>query len=535
MLQAHTERLGRIEEEEQEGLLAREDEFSVGSDQDDLELIQLQHGEAKDVISFNTQRRGPHWAIHKLRPRQLRSLRHRLLRAYLVFVTLISCMLLTCAIFFSSYSDPPQRYHALRRRVDEEPYRQGRANPDNQKVFIAASLYDAKGKLVSGDWGRSVKGLIRILGPENVHLSIYQNDADDESRIALNDFRRSVSCNASIVVEELDVSQLNHVTNANGERKLKRMAFLAEVRNRALRPLTDSTLPASQTRFDRLLYVNDVVFDPVDAANLLFSTNVDEATGKTQYRAACATDFINPVKFYDTFATRDLDGYGMGVPFYPWFSNAGDGASRQDVLAQKDAVRVKSCWGGLVAYEARWFQPWPPAQPELNHTTSEAMQSPLRFRAENETYWEASECCLIHADLSALAPEQLGVGETGIVMNPYVRVAYSRSSLEWLPFTRRFERLYTPAQALVNWIAKLPNFNPRRAEQPGLKVEDRLWVWHSSSQRPDAQKGHGGYEEVTRIPAPGSFCGRKGLSYIDEQSADGKRKWGNEQPPADLG
>lgn len=52
---------------------------------------------------------------------------------------------------------------------------------------------------------------------------------------------------------------------------MKPIAFLAEVRNRALRPLhLDPSL-----RYDKLLYINDVIFNQIDAANLLFSTNVN--------------------------------------------------------------------------------------------------------------------------------------------------------------------------------------------------------------------------------------------------------------------
>lgn len=93
---------------------------------------------------------------------------------------------------------------------------------------------------------------------------------------------------------------------------MKRIAFLAEVRNRALRPLEADPL----MRFDKLLFINDVIFDPIDAVQLLFSTNID-ASGRAQYGAACAVDFINTFKFYDTFATRDFEGYAMGIPFFP--------------------------------------------------------------------------------------------------------------------------------------------------------------------------------------------------------------------------
>jgi len=201
-------------------------------------------------------------------------------------------------------------------------------------------------------------------------------------------------------------------------------------------------------------------------------------------------------------------------------------------LAQKDAVRVKSCWGGMVAFEARWFQP-------EKHAT-QSMQAPLRFRAENETYWDASERCLLQADLTALAPEELAFGETGIYMNPYVRVAYSEATFDCLSFAKRFERLYPPIQAALNWLSRRPNFNPRRLERAGEIVTRREWVWKQDASIREGngtQDGlsagvHGGYENVTRVARPGSFCGKPGLRYIDEVPHNGKRHCGLERVPA---
>lgn len=434
-----------------------------------------------------------------------------------------------CAICFPSYSRPPPRYEALRRRVEENWAQQGKANTNNERVFIAASLYDPGGKLVSGHWGDAVRKLIHDLGPENVNLSIYENNIDDENKEALAAFEQSLKCNKTIFYEDLDLSTLPHVVTQSGEKRLKRMQFLATVRNRALRPLQDSA-----THFDKLLYINDVIFDPMDAANLLFSTNAD-SSGKAQYRAACAVDFENPFKFYDTFATRDAQGYDMGVIFYPWFTGAGDAKSRREVLAQSDAVTVTSCWGGMVAFEAKWFQysKVDDAQPV------EGVELPLRFRAVNDTYWDASECCLIHADLTALSSNP--DGETGIFMNPYVRVAYSKSVLDWLWFTRRFERLYTPVQSVVNWIGGRPTFNPRRLEKPGDDVKDKVWQWDADTEAA-IQNGtvdslphgmHGMFTEVRRKALPGSFCGYRSLSYLHETPTKGGKKWSHEQVPAD--
>jgi hypothetical protein len=94
-----------------------------------------------------------------------------------------------------------------------------------------------------------------------------------------------------------------------------------------------------------------VFFDPIEAAQLLFSTNVGP-NGRAEYSAACAVDFIAKVMFYDTFVVHDMEGYGMGLMFYPWFPATDEQQSRNDVLALKDAVRVRSCWGGMAAFDA---------------------------------------------------------------------------------------------------------------------------------------------------------------------------------------
>jgi hypothetical protein len=259
--------------------------------------------------------------------------------------------------------------------------------------------------------------------------------------------------------------------------------------------------------------LNDVYFDPVDALQLLFSTNSDEE-GKSHYRAACSLDFINPFKFYDTFASRDLEGYGMGLPLYPWFSTAGNAESRHDVQAQKDAVRVRSCWGGMVAFDAQLFQM--SMSLGASHGGSKAHE-PARFRAETDPYWDASECCLIHADIQVPPHQSSEPVDTGIYMNPFVRVAYDPGTLSWLGFTRRFERLYSLPQNLINHIVGLPWLNPRRAEQAGQLVQETVWV----------PKGDGGgsYQHLTREAGTGGFCGRRALQVMVPNPQKGQKNW----------
>ncbi|KAG8531571.1 uncharacterized protein KY384_003201 [Bacidia gigantensis] len=391
-------------------------------------------------------------------------------------------VILTC-VFNPSYTRPPKRYQDLRARV-EGSKDDGRANPGNQKIFIAASIYDEGGTYLVGI------GVKRI----------YENESGEDALSAQKTFENEVQCRKSIVWDRnFTMQDVPHVSLPDGSKRIKRIAFLAEVRNRALLPLAKEM---SSVQYDKILYLNDVLFRPVDAAQLLFSTNHDK-TGQASYRAACAVDFVNPFKFYDTFATRDADGYSMGVPFFPWFTSSGSGISRSDVLAGKDAVRVKSCWGGMVAFDARPFQ----------------ASQPLQFRASDDLYWDASECCLIHADLMRQTGIVQGGNVVGIYMNPFVRVAYSARTLSWLYFTRRFERLYTLPHSLVNRLVGLPWFNPRRTEEAGKKVEEKIWVPNS-----DDKKG-GSFQVQERRATGDGFCGRRGLQLIKESPREDEKNW----------
>lgn len=420
-----------------------------------------------------------------------------------VIIGIVLALVILTSIFRPSYTHPPPHYSVLRDAVSQST-RSGRGNIRNEKIFVAASLYDRDGNLAGGEWGNRVLQLIDLLGGDNVFLSIYENDSGPQGKSALQGFKERVPCKSSIIFEEhLDLDSLPRVTVPGGQERIKRIEYLAEVRNRALKPLDDDP----ETRYDKLLYLNDVIFDPVDALQLLFSTNADQ-NGVAQYRAACAVDFINPFKFYDTYATRDLQGYGMGLPFFPWFSTAGHGESRKDVLAGKDAVRVRSCWGGMVAFDAKFFQ--------SGTAGKGSTLAPSRFRASHDLFWEASECCLIHADIQQPQPQPDEITDTGIYLNPFVRVAYDLRSWSWLGITRRFEKLYSFIHNIGNHLVGLPWYNPRRAEVPGQTVQEIVWV-------ADANEASGGsFKKFDRIAGNDGYCGRRGLQVIVEDRKPGQ-------------
>jgi hypothetical protein len=342
--------------------------------------------------------------------------------------------------------------------------------------------------------------------------------------------------NSTIVAENLDLSTLPHITLPNGEERLKRIAFLANVRNRALAPIDSNGV-----KFDKVLFLNDVIFDPVEATQLLFATNID-STGRANYAAACAVDFINAFKFYDRFATRGFDMDITGIPFFPWFTSAGRAISRNDVLSQTDAVRVRSCWSGMVAYEARWFQD----QTALDHRAAtnaskahdksvDILTSPLKFRYDKETFWEASECCLINADLQYRQTGKALPSEPRIFMNPYIRVAYDERTLSWLSLTRRPERLYSLIHDILNKCMGMPDRTNRMNEEPGTVVTDTWWVYDdpvkglaANATNEDFQ-GH--WTQVDRVAEPGGWCGGSNLLVINEKPEHGVGKWSKIWPP----
>lgn len=455
----------------------------------------------------------------------IKALQRRICFHIWIALTLLCAVVFLTAIFRPSYTRLPKHYQKLKSQI-LETRNGGRGNLDNQKVFIASSIYDRNGRLAGGAWGQAILNLIDILGNDNVYLSIYENDGGDEAQTALKRFETKVLCQHSLIFEShLPLDNISHVTLPNGSKRIKRIAYLAEARNKALQPLSEP----SAKKYDKVLYLNDVVFDPVDAAQLLFSTHLNDQ-GNTDYFAACAVDFINPFKFYDTFATRDIEGFSMGVPFFPWFSSAGRAMTRQDVLDGKDAVRVKSCWGGMVAFDAKFFQALSQpedAEDEASEETgnqvagrlSSASHPPLRFRSEPDIYWDASECCLIHADLQGATSSYVSQDDFGIYQNPFVRVAYDSRTLWWLGFTRRFERLYSWPHFLVNSLVGLPWYNPRREEQRGVEILETIWV-------PDSGlKAGGSLQEVPRLATGGGFCGMRTLQLIKETPREGERNW----------
>ena len=136
----------------------------------------------------------PFACAHYIAPRRRKRSVLRLIYYTLFSVPYVCLFLvLVAAVVFPSYTHRPAHYNQLRNRAlaTNAP---GRANVHNQKVFIAAAIYEQEGALTAGAWGESVLQLVDLIGPQNVHLSIYENDADEVTKQSLRDLEKKATC-----------------------------------------------------------------------------------------------------------------------------------------------------------------------------------------------------------------------------------------------------------------------------------------------------------------------------------------------------
>ncbi|KAK6226812.1 hypothetical protein QIS74_00367 [Colletotrichum tabaci] len=285
-----------------------------------------------------------------------------------------------------------------------------------ERVYIAGMHYN-DAALIREHWAGAVLALVDALGRDNVFVSVYESGSWDDSKAALRALdeelerrgvRRNVVLDDRSHLEEVEAvpadgeEREGWIRTARGRREMRRIPFLARLRNLTLKDLWARGEEGEV--FDKVIFLNDVVFTTEDVLALLDTNN-------GLYAAACSLDFSHPPSYYDTFALRDSDGQAHLMQTWPYFRSR---RSREAMTAYSDAVPVRSCWNGIVAM---------PAAPFLAASREKGGRGRLAFRAvpdslAEEQHLEASECCLIHVD-NPLS-ESLGV-----YLNPRVRVGYS--------------------------------------------------------------------------------------------------------------
>ncbi|KAM5433905.1 hypothetical protein MferCBS31731_006912 [Microsporum ferrugineum] len=305
---------------------------------------------------------------------------------------------------------------ALIRQLDSEPGLLG-----DEKIYIT-SIHWNNGNILREAWIPALVELVNAIGRDNVFVSLQESGSWDDSKaqlrhldalLAQNDIPRRIVLNDTTHLDEISrpPASTGWVETPIGQTELRRIPYLANLRNLVMGPLYERK--EEGIFYDKILFLNDVVFNTLDIRRLL-------STRGGSFAAACSLDFSKPPKFYDTFALRDIEGHDQLMQTWPYFRSR---VSRR-AIKYGEPVPVKSCWNGAVAMDSSPFYNDPP----------------LEFRGISDglakSHLEGSECCLIHAD-NPLSENM------GVWLNPNVRVGYN-----------------TPAYATVNperisWLSTL--------------------------------------------------------------------------------
>lgn len=276
------------------------------------------------------------------------------------------------------YTQTTNKYCTSSERRVASRYKRLKSNFRN--YFIALNLYN--NEAILPDMASQLTNLISFLGRENVFVSAYENGSIDRTKHFLRELEATLGrmgVNNSIVADEA----INPKARGYG-----RIHYLSGVRNRALEPLF-----REQTNFDKIIFLNDVLFCFDDVLELLLQADVQSAA------MVCGLDYEGSVwpSFYDTWVSRDMNGS-------PFASNAlGNILSHSESISRLKKglpFQVFCCWNGGVILDARPFY--------VNN---------LRFRAAMLNECRESECSIICKDLW-----NLGYGN--IVVVPRVKVAY---------------------------------------------------------------------------------------------------------------
>lgn len=338
----------------------------------------------------------------------------------------------------------------------------------NQKIFICAQFW-TNAWVIEQRWGAALLKLIETLGADNVYVSIYESGSLDntkdilkylESRLSDYQIRHTITLDPSTHADEIDAGPFDSngvprpgwVLPPGGTegKEIRRIPYLARTRNLSLQPLFKEQ--SAHRAYDKILFLNDVVFRPQDVLSLL-------ATNGGSYSAACALDFHYPARvatYYDTFALRDTNGEQTLSVQYPYFRPSSP-SSLHPILAG-NAARVSSCWNGMILMDTTSF---------YNGLTFRGIPDSLASK-----HLEGSECCLIHADMNASTPHH-----SGIYVNPAARVGYTPEAYDLTHFGNQETFLSATQYVLAMYLHRLNRVRTTSARKQMGVVTKRVAKW----------------------------------------------------------
>ena len=159
--------------------------------------------------------------------------------------------------------------HLIQRRICEAENSAVRDRPQKRERIYIASVNWNNELVLRSHWNRALLQLVSELGPENVFVSIYESGSYDNTKGALRELdwelerlRVSRNITLSYVTHEDEIAAPARgegwIRTPSGKTQLRRIPYLARIRNLSLLPLQD--LARKGITFDKILFLNDVVF-----------------------------------------------------------------------------------------------------------------------------------------------------------------------------------------------------------------------------------------------------------------------------------
>ncbi|KAJ1665471.1 hypothetical protein EV178_003111 [Coemansia sp. RSA 1646] len=232
--------------------------------------------------------------------------------------------------------------------------------------------------------------LARILGPERLFISIYENGSQDRTKEMLHMLGRALL--------SLNIPHSIETDRTERPKRRHRIEYMAELRNRAMEPLYRN----GSMGFDKVVFVNDVFFCAPDVLELIHQAETQNA------HMTCAEDFVfkhGSLSFYDTWVARDM----LGRAFKTRQRNIADDGGALAGQLHGRPFQVQCCWNGMSVIDARVF----------------AGRKGIRFRRGADGECSASECSLLCNDMWAR-----GFGR--LVVVPRVKVSYEMQTRDHL-------------------------------------------------------------------------------------------------------
>ena len=155
------------------------------------------------------------------------------------------------------------------------PSKDDGSSAPQDRIFIASMHWNNE-LIIRSHWNAAVLDLVRHFGADNVYISIIESGSWDGTKGALKDLDRELDrLGVERSIEMYDRTHKDEIERvpgpdeegwiwtSRGRKELRRIPYLAEIRNgvmEKLKQLAERTDGRGERSFDKILWLNDVIF-----------------------------------------------------------------------------------------------------------------------------------------------------------------------------------------------------------------------------------------------------------------------------------